>query len=753
MKLAHTPFSRVACCLLGLASAGAAAQEGGATNAAAPAPHAAGPGSERDARSFAAGHEAAFKAVDDGANSTEAGAPPAAAAASGGEAGQQPSGAAGETTPSPPLAGEGAPALASGAGDVSMSIFPTEVVVRGKRSRVLDLPGSVDVIGDEQLSKGMAANALDHMRQIPGFAYHDYGNGGVPNGFMMRGFASNHGNDTLVVVDGVPINEHGWYGQDDGAPDLNQVTPEEIERLEVIKGSLDARYGNWARSGIIQIQTRQAGDFLRSDVRGGSYGDKKAYVSFGRGDLGGRFSQVYSAEFFQLDGWRENSAQQRLNAYAKWFFKPAEEVRVGLMTHAYKADWSTGSYIAEEAWQRDPRQAFSGAANDGGYKSLTELSLHLDAKVLHRFPLRLKLWHRESTASRYADWTDLGNSQTESHGSEKVTGGTLDVETDWNLAKNQSLRVDFGVDYRDFATEGQNWSTQGRVRQRLNSDNRYVFQNGGLYLKTSYDLARRVRLSGAIREDLFYGKSVDHLAGTKSPMKTYSVPTYKGGIVGSVLKDYSLYGNIGTTFRLPNKDTKYLQEPPPVAALLFWEMGLKARPLDSLMLRYAYFQSTERATLFVQGQYVDDGKARRAGHEVELSAGPWHGAELFTAVTVHDARYLGGANDGKWVPTVPRFIWKVGVQAETPWGTGGRVNLSDVGMWNTDSANEHSYVGYRFVDLTVSQVLMKGWSAALDVKNLLNAKYAEFVGFWSGSNQYMPSNPRTVFLSLRYNTL
>lgn len=649
---------------------------------------------------------------------------------------------------------EGVPtqALTPGAGEVFMPIGTVDVVVTGSRSRSLDLPGSVDVIGEEQTSKEVTSTALDLMRRIPGFAFQDYGNGGTPNGFMLRGFSSNHGVDTLVVIDGVPINEHGWYGQDDGAPDLNQLSAEEIESIEVIKGPLDARFGNWGRSGVILIETRQKGDFQRANSTLGSYGYRKQYVSFGSEHLGGRFNQVYSAEFFQNDGWRENSAQQRQNAYAKWFYRPSSDLRLGLITHAYKGDWSTGSYIDQTQWDKDPRQAFSGAANDGGYKQLLEAALHVDAKLFGRVPLKAVIWHKETKNSRYADWTYEGNGQTEDHATEGVNGAIVNAESDWTPAQGQTLRVDAGFDYRYFRTNGTNWNTQARVRETLNSDDRYDFQNGGAYLKASYDVARRVRISGGIREDLFWGDTTNRVAATDTTMKTYSVPTYKLGLVGNVLRDLSVYGNLGTTYRLPSQAAKYDKAPPPVAGLFFWEAGLKAKLQDLVLFRYAYFQSKERESTLVQAAYVDNGNAKRAGHELELSLGPWKNIELFTALTIHNAHYDGGPNDGKTVPIIPSYILKGGVEANTPWGTGARVNFNIAGKWDTDAENTHSYGGYHVVDFSVYQVLDRDWSLAVDVKNLFDLRYSEFVSYWSDSNQYMPSNPRTMFASLRYAT-
>jgi iron complex outermembrane recepter protein len=647
--------------------------------------------------------------------------------------------------------------LTPGEGELFMPIGAVEVVVKGNRSRSLDLPGSVDVIGEEQTSKEITTTALDLMRRIPGFAFQDYGNGGTPNGFMMRGFASNHGNDTLVLIDGVPINEHGWAGQDDGAPDLNQLSAEEIESIEIIKGPLDARFGNWGRSGVVLIKTRQKGDFLRANASIGSYGFRKEYASFGSEHFGGKFNQAYSVESFQSDGWRENSAQLRQNAYAKWFYRPTSDLKLGLITHMYKANWSTGSYLDQKQWDENPRQAFSGSSNDGGYKKLIEAALHVDANLFGRVPLQAVVWHKETTNSRYADWTYEGQGQTEDHASEGVTGVIVNAESDWVLAEGHSLRVDSGFDYRYFRTNANNWNTQARVRDALNSDNRYNFQNGGAYLKASYDFAKRVRVSAGIREDLFWGDTTDRIAGTDETMKTYSVPTYKLGIVGTVLKNLSLYGNLGTTYRLPSQASKYKKDPPPVADLFFWEAGLKAKLQDIVLFRYAYFQSKERQSTEAPDGYVDNGNAKRAGHEFELSLGPWKHIELFTALTVHNAHYDGGPYDGKTVPTIPSYIWKGGIQADSPWGTGARVNFNMAGKWKTDAENLHSYDGYRVVDVSLYQVLARDWSVAIDIKNLLDRRYAEFVSSWedrSGqiSNQYMPSNPRTMFASLRYST-
>jgi iron complex outermembrane receptor protein len=635
--------------------------------------------------------------------------------------------------------------LAPGPGEVFMNIGEVVVTEQSDTRDSVDLPGSVDILGEDQIEKEVTSNALELLRRIPGFIYNDYGNGGVPNGFTMRGFYSNHGSDNLVLIDGIPINDHFW--QEDGAPDLNQLTSEEIERIEVIKGPIDARYGNWARAGIVNYQTRNRGDFLKSKLTLGSWNTHKAYVSGGTEELDGKFNQIYSAEYYSTDAWRDNSQQERQNAYAKWYYRPVHDLQLGVQAHVYKGDWYTGSYITEDQWRQNPRSAFDASQNDGGQKELGEVSLHLDWNPNGRVPVEARLWYKDNSASRYADW---GSGQTESYTEESVIGALANVGYNLDLAAGSRLRLDAGFDFRTFDSDVQNWQTDARSREGLTSDKNYVFNNLGLYLKANYDPMEYIRLFAGVRHDNFTGDTFDHRTGEARDMDDYDITTYKGGIIGNLGERYSIYANVGTTYTLPKKDEKYDENHKDIKDLLFWEAGLKANPFDWMLLRYAYYNSEEDVYDEISGVDVHQGDAIRKGHEVELSLLPLEGLTVFTSLTRDDSKYDGGEKDGKWVTSVPEYIWKMGLQYDSAMGTGGRIWYTDVGRWYTDDTNEHSYEGYHTTDVGIYHTFAEKWTVSFDVKNLFDENYAEFVGFWSGANQYMSSNPRAYYLSLRF---
>ena len=74
----------------------------------------------------------------------------------------------------------------------------------------------------------------------------------------MRGGQSNY---AQLLVDGVPVNDPG------GAFDLANLTTDNIDRIEMVRGPASVLYGADAMSGVIQIFTRRAGNGSAAPMR------------------------------------------------------------------------------------------------------------------------------------------------------------------------------------------------------------------------------------------------------------------------------------------------------------------------------------------------------------------------------------------------------------------------------------------------------------------------------------------------------
>ena len=112
-------------------------------------------------------------------------------------------------------------------------------------------PDSVTVIGGAEIDAKQQYTLGSALRSVPGLTLQQSGGPGSLTSLFTRGGESDY---TLVLVDGVRVNAFG------GGLDLSQVPLQDVERIEVVRGSQSALYGADAIGGVIQIITRSGGD-------------------------------------------------------------------------------------------------------------------------------------------------------------------------------------------------------------------------------------------------------------------------------------------------------------------------------------------------------------------------------------------------------------------------------------------------------------------------------------------------------------
>ena len=120
---------------------------------------------------------------------------------------------------------------------------------------VRDAPASVSVITREDIERQPVQSLAELLGRLPGVT------GGIsPTGAMskvtIRGLPDNY---TLVLVDGRRVGNSRdiSYRPDLGRQDLNWISPDMIERIEVVRGPMSSLYGSDAMGGVINIITRK----------------------------------------------------------------------------------------------------------------------------------------------------------------------------------------------------------------------------------------------------------------------------------------------------------------------------------------------------------------------------------------------------------------------------------------------------------------------------------------------------------------
>jgi outer membrane receptor protein involved in Fe transport len=150
--------------------------------------------------------------------------------------------------------------------------FADSVVVTATRgAERLPSAASSTVLTSAELSN-MAAGALDDaLRATPGFTLFRRSSSRVANpttqGVTLRGVSGSGASRTLVLADGVPLNDPfgSWVY-------WNRIPFAAVDRVEVVRGATGDLYGAGSLGGVVQLLTLQPSRTrLRATVDGGSH--------------------------------------------------------------------------------------------------------------------------------------------------------------------------------------------------------------------------------------------------------------------------------------------------------------------------------------------------------------------------------------------------------------------------------------------------------------------------------------------------
>ncbi|MGA0530702.1 TonB-dependent receptor plug domain-containing protein [Hansschlegelia sp. KR7-227] len=126
---------------------------------------------------------------------------------------------------------------------------------------------AISSISGEELEQRQIRVVSDVLRELPGVAVNRTGPAGAATAVRIRG---SEANQTLVIVDGIRVNDPGTSGEFDFANLLNL----EVERVDVLRGPQSALYGSDAIGGVINIVTRKGEPGpprFRASIEGGSF--------------------------------------------------------------------------------------------------------------------------------------------------------------------------------------------------------------------------------------------------------------------------------------------------------------------------------------------------------------------------------------------------------------------------------------------------------------------------------------------------
>lgn len=192
--------------------------------------------------------------------------------------------------------------LAVGAAAQEPKVAPSaelpEVVVTATRTRqsVADLTSSVTVIRRHDIEQRDQASVSEALRGTPGLDLTEFGSAGHSAFASIRGAAPDQ---TLVLLDGVEVNST-TVGQFDFA----NLTTDNVDRIEILRGGGGALYGSNAIGGVINVLSRRGEGPFHLDVAGEAGSAATHHETVSLSGAHGPLSLSGTTSFLASDGFR-----------------------------------------------------------------------------------------------------------------------------------------------------------------------------------------------------------------------------------------------------------------------------------------------------------------------------------------------------------------------------------------------------------------------------------------------------------------
>ena len=177
-----------------------------------------------------------------------------------------------------------------------------EVVVTGTGTQHLlkDAPVQTEVISHRQLQQYAGRSIEDILSGLT--ASFDFSENDMGSHLQMNGLGNSY---VLILIDGRRL-----HGDNGGENDLSLIDPQNIEKIEIVKGASSALYGSDAIAGVINIITRkhrEKGVMLENTTRVGSYGDIRQHDGIALNY--GKLSSYTNFQLQHSDGWQNTSEE------------------------------------------------------------------------------------------------------------------------------------------------------------------------------------------------------------------------------------------------------------------------------------------------------------------------------------------------------------------------------------------------------------------------------------------------------------
>lgn len=611
------------------------------------------------------------------------------------------------------------------------------------------------VITRADIERSGATHIADVLRARAGVEVLDTFGDGSRTLVGLRGFGENAHSNTLVLVDGRRLNN-----PDIASPDINSVSLDRVERIEIVPGSAGALYGDQAVGGVINIVTipaRKTG--ARAALSRGSYG-RSGIIAEGVYAPDSSWTFSLNAADLSTDNYRDHNELRQIN-----------------QTGRGEYSWSDGAtfleYQRNEEYLQTPGALFKAEMDANRRQSAVDFLgdfTDTDTDVI-------RLGLQQQVASNWAAQGEASHRVTD--GVFRTSFRGFSVTTDQTQVRRITgltprLTGSFagpGGDPAQLTVGSDVYLSDYRLNTILGPQSNDQKAYDG-YAQLTLPLARALGSTAAIR----YGSVVNALRDGGG------LPTFPAGqeirddqwahafgIFANIVPALRVFTRYDHSYRFPKVDEYFGAGGPGPAVSLrtqtsnSFEAGAEWRQAElsaSLMLYRLEIDNEivfDPTANFGSGANTNLPETRRDGQLLELNYPVLSTLSLSASYTHIEGQVRSGALSGRTIPLSAEHVGRLALNwiPIASWNQFIEVQANSERFFSGDFDNSlRPLPGYAVVN-TGARFTRGGFNAKARVNNLLDKKYSEFGvaafnPFPTEAPAYFPSPETNFWITLGY---
>lgn len=564
------------------------------------------------------------------------------------------------------------------------------VVTSGRHAEpIKQATAATTVFTRKDIERLQVRSVPELLNRVPGISIVQNGGRGSLTSVFMRGA---NANQTLVLIDGVRLNAAA-----SGLARLEFMSPEQIERVEVVRGPRSALYGADAIGGVIQIFTRrgEAGLQPRLRLSAGTQQTFERSLGLSGGDEQTRFDLGASLE--ESAGFDRSNDSRGRDGDHDGVRRKALNLSV---EHRFHERLKGGFNLLDQRGETEYDDLFSfDPGNPSERFSLSSAAGHLEAQLLDAWSSRVEIGHIE----------DKSDNRDGFNASNNFAFNTYRDSASWlnTLTLGEAHQLLLGADwYEDRLTSSTAFSENERWNQAAFAQHRFQGDGFATELGLRHDDNEQFGSESTLNAALTFNLT-QQLDLLLSYGEGFHAPTFND----LYFPTSAFYG--GNPDLAPEHSKTY-------------EVQLRGEHLNTLWSLAAYRTEVKNlitvvsdpVTFFSQPQNVS--QARLQGLELSLERNLLGWQALLTVGGV-DSR------DRESGHTLPRRAKRsLNLDLGRQFGDfGAGLTWQAVSSRYDDAANTREMAGYGLLGLRGSWKMNKELQWQVKVDNLLNKAYSQ----------------------------